>query len=182
MGAAPRGGPAFEKLPKPHVGGSDAAGVVAALGQRPDTTSLGGVAVDAKRGVVRADEVTLETSLTGVFACGDVVLGPDIAVTAIAAGRRAAISVDRLLRGEDLRAGREAPSREKATRELRGVVRRPRRSMRTIPLGERRTTFRELELGYAEEEARTEASRIAGVTPADIAVLLVHLKRCHTQL
>lgn len=133
--------------------------VVAALGQRPDTTSLGGVAVDAKRGVVRADEVTLETSLTGVFACGDVVLGPDIAVTAIAAGRRAAISVDRFLRGEDLRAGREAPSREKATRELRGVARRPRRPMRTIPLEERRTTFRELELGYAEEEARTEASR-----------------------
>ena len=133
--------------------------VIAAIGQRPDTTSLAGVAVDARRGVVSADPLTLATSLPGVFACGDVVLGPDIAVTAIAAGRTAAISVDRFLRGEDLRANREAPPREKAARDTRGVARRHRRPMRMIPIEERRTTFRELELGYDEEEARAEASR-----------------------
>ena len=133
--------------------------VIAAIGQRPDKSCLGDVAVDARTHVVRADEVTLETSLPGVFACGDVVRGPDIAVTAIAAGRRAAISADRFLRGEDLRANREAPPREKATKELGGLARRPRRPMPTIPLEERRTTFREVELGYGEQEARAEASR-----------------------
>jgi heterodisulfide reductase subunit A-like polyferredoxin len=133
--------------------------VIAAIGQRPDTAPLGAVAVDARQGVVRADPLTLETSLPGVFACGDVVLGPDIAVRAIAEGRTAAISADRFLRGEDLRAGREAPRREKAEKDVRGLARRHRRPMRLIPLEERRTTFRELELGYDEGEARAEASR-----------------------
>ncbi len=133
--------------------------VIAAIGQRPDTTPLAGVAVDGKKGVVRADALTLETSLPGVFACGDVVLGPDMAVTAITAGRRAAISVDRFLRGDNLRTNREVPPREKATKDLHGVPRRHRRPMRMLDVEERRTTFREVELGYAEEEARTEASR-----------------------
>ncbi len=133
--------------------------VIPAIGQQPETGALGGIRVDPKRGVVVADDLTLETSLRGVFACGDLVLGPDIAVTAIAAGRAAATSADRFLRGEDLRAGREAPPREKAVKDVRGVARRQRRPMRMIPLEERRTTFHELELGYAEEEARAEASR-----------------------
>ncbi len=135
--------------------------VIAAIGQRPDTAPLAGVRVDPRRGVVVADEVTLETSLPGVFACGDVVLGPDIAITAIAAGREAAISADRFIRGEDPRTNR-APARhlgEKASKDVAGLARRRRRPMPLIALEERRTTFREMELGYGEEEARAEASR-----------------------
>ncbi len=133
--------------------------VIAAIGQRPDSSTLAGVAVDERRGVVNVDETTLETSLPGVFACGDVVLGPDIAVTAVAAGRNAAISVDRYLRGEDLRANRSPPARAKAAKDPRGLARRRRTPMRTLPLPERRASFRELELGYDEKEARREASR-----------------------
>ena len=133
--------------------------VIAAIGQRPDTGCIGGVKVDARRGVIAADETTLETSVPGVFACGDVVLGPDIAVTAVAAGREAAISVDRILRGEDPRSGRTPPARTKASKDVRGLPRRRRMPVPTLPLEERRASFRELELGYSEEQARAEASR-----------------------
>jgi heterodisulfide reductase subunit A-like polyferredoxin len=133
--------------------------IIAAIGQKTDATGLGQVRVDAKRSVVVADETTLETSLPGVFACGDAVLGPDMAVTAVATGRAAAISVDRYLRGEDLKAGRKAPERPKATRDLHGVPRRRRTPVRLLPLADRRAGFAESELGYGEEEALAEASR-----------------------
>jgi NADPH-dependent glutamate synthase beta subunit-like oxidoreductase len=85
--------------------------VVAAIGQRTDTSGLAGVSIDPKGDVVVADPLTLQTSVPGVFACGDAVVGPDTAVAAVGAGRQAALSVDRHLRGEDLRAGREPPAR-----------------------------------------------------------------------
>jgi heterodisulfide reductase subunit A-like polyferredoxin len=133
--------------------------VIAAIGQRPDASGLAGVSVDARRGVVLADALTLETSVPGVFACGDVVVGPDIAVAAVAEGRIAAISADRWLRGEDLKADRQAAPRVKAEKSLAGVARQRRTTMRLLPLDERRTTFRELEQGFSEAEARAEASR-----------------------
>ena len=73
--------------------------VVATIGQVPDVNGLGerlGLAT-TKSGTLRADPLTLETELPGVFAGGDCVTGPDVVVTAMLAGKKAANSIDRWL-------------------------------------------------------------------------------------
>ena len=63
------------------------------------------------RGLIEAEADTLATSREGVFAGGDVVTGPWIAIGAVAAGREAAISIERYLEGQDLKTDREVPLR-----------------------------------------------------------------------
>ena len=58
-------------------------------------------------GTIQVHSISLETSLQGVFAGGDVATGPGTIVGSMAHGRKAAISIDRFIRGEDLYSGRE---------------------------------------------------------------------------
>ena len=58
-------------------------------------------------GTIQVHSISLETSLQGVFAGGDVATGPGTIVGSMAQGRKAAISIDRFIRGEDLYSGRE---------------------------------------------------------------------------
>ena len=46
------------------------------------------------------DEETGATNLPGVFAGGDVVTGPDIAIRAVAAGKHAAVGIHEYLRSK----------------------------------------------------------------------------------
>ena len=55
-------------------------------------------------GTLAVDAGTLATSRPGLFAGGDLVTGPNTVVDAIAAGKRAAVVIERYLRGETLRA------------------------------------------------------------------------------
>ena len=54
------------------------------------------------RNTIKIDDHTLLTSRPGVFAAGDVVTGPNTVIDAIAAGKKAAIMIDRYLHGEEL--------------------------------------------------------------------------------
>ena len=60
-----------------------------------------------RRGTIQANPISLETSVKGVFAGGDMVTGPGTIIESMAHGRKAALSIDRYLRGEDLLQGRE---------------------------------------------------------------------------
>ena len=82
--------------------------LIIAVGQSPDLSFLGESAgFDLFTGsTLRVDPLTLQTRLPGVFAGGDMVTGPASVVEAMAAGKAAAESIDRLLRGRDLLAGR----------------------------------------------------------------------------
>ncbi len=62
-----------------------------------------------RRGTIKVDLATLATSVEGIFAGGDVVTGPNTAIEAMAAGRKAAASIDRYLRGESLSSEVEEP-------------------------------------------------------------------------
>jgi len=53
-----------------------------------------------------SDPLTLETTVPGIFIAGDAATGPTSVVDAMASGRQAAVSIDRYIRGEDLRYGR----------------------------------------------------------------------------
>ena len=76
--------------------------IIPAIGQATELSFLGensGIET-TKRGTLAADTETLATSRPGVFAGGDAVSGPAMAIEAVAAGKRAAASIDNYLRGE----------------------------------------------------------------------------------
>ncbi len=140
--------------------------VITAIGQRPDLAFLGtghGLAL-SPRGTLQADPLTLATSLPGVFAGGDAVSGPGIAIGAVAAGKEAAESIRRLLAGEDLAAGRrrlEPPPLGQGDYPPipPGVARGapPRPALR--PAAERKADFAEFTAGLAPGQAQSEGER-----------------------
>jgi heterodisulfide reductase subunit A len=80
--------------------------LIIAIGQTPSTTTFNEVARNPIE-TIKVDGFSLKTNIDGVFSGGDVVSGPADVITAIAAGKEAAISIDRYLNGENLREGRE---------------------------------------------------------------------------
>ena len=142
--------------------------VIMAIGQKANLkfiTEADGIKL-TPRGLIEADPVTKATSREGVFAGGDVVTGPWIAIGAVAAGREAAISIDRYLSrpGPEGRPGRcrSGPSpRKKATgTPSRRISRRSTGpSWPPLPVEEWIKGFKEINLGYNEEQAVAEAAR-----------------------
>jgi heterodisulfide reductase subunit A len=65
-----------------------------------------------RKGGIQINPVSLETNLKGVFAGGDSVTGPGTIIESMAHGRKAALSIDRYLRGEDLMAGRGSEGKQ----------------------------------------------------------------------
>ena len=112
-----------------ELGGDDAAGrrspipvkgsefnvdidnLLIAVGESVDKAMLPKELECADRGTVHVNPHTLQTNIAGVFAGGDVVSGPSDVISAIAAGNKAAISIDRYLRGVDLREGRSTAAK-----------------------------------------------------------------------
>jgi Fe-S oxidoreductase len=142
---------------------SDFNSIILAVGQVPDTSFLEeavGVSLSPE-GYIVVDENTLASSLPGVFAGGDVVTGPKSVIDAIASGKKAAISIDRYIRGEDINAGREGegPVESRLKVDVAGVASKMRLGMPTLPVGQRESNFHEVELGFSEAEAREEAGR-----------------------
>lgn len=76
--------------------------VIMAIGQTPNLDFLPKQIEIAEERTIAADPFTLEASLSGFFAGGDVMLGPATVMEAIIDGKQAAISIDYYLRGEPL--------------------------------------------------------------------------------
>jgi heterodisulfide reductase subunit A len=110
---------------------------------------------------IEAEPLTLETGVEGIFAGGDLVTGPQTYIEAMAAGRKAAISIDRYLKGEDLREGREqeGPQKDYILIDVEGFEYRERASVVHIPLERRKKSFDEVSLGLREEDVIEEAKR-----------------------
>jgi heterodisulfide reductase subunit A-like polyferredoxin len=134
-------------------------GAIIAIGQAGDLSfaQSENVAV-TKRGGLDADPVTLQTPLGWVFAGGDALYGPKSVVEAVACGKDAAESIHRYINGRDLRIDRTQDwSHEKP--DITGVAKEKRISMRKISPSERKGNFKEIALGFTEEEVRKEAER-----------------------
>jgi heterodisulfide reductase subunit A len=111
-------------------------------------------------GTVMVDPDTFQTSRQGLFAGGEVSTGPFTSVRAMVAGREAALSIDRFVRGLDITGVR--PPRPKGNRWEPLPENAPKQSRAKMPEAlpeERRIDFREIELGFSEEQARREAGR-----------------------
>ncbi len=138
--------------------------VIAATGQVPSSESVkDDGAIEIGRGAtIKADKITLATGRAGVFAGGDIQIGPALAIDAIAAGKEAAVSIARYLAGEDLAAGRK-PLVFTGKEQYRDVplseAKKPRAHVTMRSGEERRKDFEEFELGYDEKTGRYEANR-----------------------
>ena len=74
--------------------------VIAAIGQSLDADEiLGGSSLEMRNGWIKIDRATGATSLDWVFAGGDAATGPASVVEAIAAGEKAAVTIDERLSG-----------------------------------------------------------------------------------
>ena len=141
--------------------------VIFAIGQDPDLSFLSDAELQMTlRRTIAVDPETLATGKPGVFAGGDAVTGTAFVVDAIAAGHRAARSIDRYLRGEELSGEPFLPPKAELTEEeiaqrlsLGLASRRPRAQIATLPPSKAKRGFREVELGFTEEQARAEAER-----------------------
>lgn len=135
--------------------------VIFAIGQELDKKLMeeNNIAL-SESGFIQADPLTLQTSQEGVFAGGDAVSGPSSAVEAIAAGHRAAESIDRFFNDKDLLANRE--KKEQTMAEI------PKESLRIpqvraqpslLNIDERVKSFSEVDQGFTKEQVIREAQR-----------------------
>lgn len=74
--------------------------IILAIGEMPDLTFLPKEIEVTEAGTIAVDPFTMETSMPSVFAGGDVVSGPATVVEAVVAGKKAASSIERYLKGE----------------------------------------------------------------------------------
>jgi NADPH-dependent glutamate synthase beta subunit-like oxidoreductase len=133
--------------------------VIVAIGQRIDTSPFDQTGL-VRNGFLPADDLTLQTLDEGVFLAGDVISGPSSVVEAMVKGRRAAESVDRYLKGESLRYGREYAGPFETEFPIDTSFAIPDKRAK-IPQhkGRGRGDFQEIEQGLNVEAARQEAKR-----------------------
>jgi heterodisulfide reductase subunit A-like polyferredoxin len=137
----------------------EARSVIVAIGQMGDLSFAKKEGIPlTQRGGLDADPLTLQTSVEWLFVGGDALYGPKSVVEAVASGKDAAESIHRYLNGVDLKAGRAQDwAYEKP--DIAGREHASRTAMRKISPKERKGNFKEIALGFSEEEVKAEARR-----------------------
>jgi NADPH-dependent glutamate synthase beta subunit-like oxidoreductase len=139
--------------------------VIAAIGQSVAAEAAEGMKL-SRWGSIEVNPDTLQSAASAnVFSGGDCVSGADIAVTAVGAGRRAAVAMDQFLMGRPVVS--EPRPYNHMMGELKDVPRAsydkfPRASRVPMPHLEakaRAKNFGEVETGFTQEMARKEAER-----------------------
>jgi heterodisulfide reductase subunit A-like polyferredoxin len=137
--------------------------IITAIGQTSDDEFIKHVGAAAQGRYVKADPVTLQTPLAGVFAGGDAVSGPKSVIEAVAAGKRAAESIERYLTSKDMVSRRFdstiQPVPEELLPTIDDVEEKPRAKADELPVAQRAGSFKEVETGLTEEQALAEAER-----------------------
>jgi len=161
--------------------------VITAIGQYPklDGTSEEQGIKRTKWRTIEADQWTFQTANPKVFAGGDVVLGAQTVIQAVAQGKKAAWSMDAFLRGEDMRRVSEELAELNATPFFEALSAKTDLDPRIVRMAEikpvfidmttdvthpeppaempkldpeyRKHNFEQIELGLTEEEARRGA-------------------------
>jgi formate dehydrogenase beta subunit len=138
--------------------------IITALSQEADLEFLGDDSgLEAtKWGTLVVDD-GLQTAKKGIFAGGDVALGPSTIIECIAQGHLASKSIDCYLRGVDFKESKDKTmvtliEGEYIQERESNFDSTPREEMTTIPKSQR-GSFDLVELGFAESQARVEADR-----------------------
>ena len=138
--------------------------LIVAIGEKPKSEFLAGLGLEIdKSGRIKVNPKTLATNLRGVFAGGDLVTGPNTVIDAIAAGKKAAESIDLYLQKKPL----IKPARPKlpdvyiepASGDESESITRVRAVNPALTPAERVKNFREVEMSLPENSARAESRR-----------------------
>jgi len=139
--------------------------IISAIGQQVDADcmkSLKGLEW-TRRLTINVNMATMASPVEGIFAAGDAVTGPATVIEAIGGAKRAAQSIDRYLSGIPQPIMPPVPTRRGRIEHLevpagtKMSLKRPK--MPLLNIDRRRTTFQQVELGYAESVVREEARR-----------------------
>lgn len=132
--------------------------IVVAIGQAVDKSILPDGLKCTDGGTLLVDPLTWQTNVQGVFAGGDVATGAANVISAIAAGKEAAVSIERYLSGMLLKVREIIPSEQIKWETKTGVETKPRSVMPVLD-PKKRMSFAEVELGFDEKTAIEEAKR-----------------------
>lgn len=140
---------------------------ITAIGRRPNLGWLENTGIEfTRRDTVQIDQATCATKRPGVYAGGDVVLGPGTATEAMGHGKKAALAIHAYLGGETQVSVLKKEEKMRSTLFEGGFVgEQPttasstKMPMEKLPAEERKHTFNEVEFGYTQEEAMQEAKR-----------------------
>ncbi len=137
--------------------------IFVAIGQESLTAHLAEEGIELNRNkTIKVDANTLATSVDGIFAGGESVLGAAIIVEAVGQGKRAAFFIDRWLRGEPLAGAEFAPRlpavvKEEVLARQKEFPARPVKK-REVCIDDRVRDFCEVEIPLGEEEALATAA------------------------
>jgi hypothetical protein len=136
--------------------------VIMAVGQAVDLSFLDeNCPIKVESGLIAVDGQTLETGMPGVYAGGDVIGAPASVIHAIAAGRRAAESIDKALGGcgdiNETLFERGHPGVRLSREE--GFAALARQKVPELDVVSRVNNFQEVALGYGRQQAVREAAR-----------------------
>ena len=137
--------------------------VIISIGQKPDTSYLpenSNIKLNEKWESFLVDEDTFQTSVPGIFAGGDAVTGPATVIDAIAHGKEAAISIERYIKNEDLKAGRKPELKKAENVEMPDYLSNLKRvKNQYVQSKDRISNFNEVQIGLTEEQVKSEAAR-----------------------
>jgi len=141
----------------------EAENIIVAIGQEPDLSWINknsGLELSRWNFVVVNPE-TLQTSMPGIFAGGDIISGPATVIEAVEAGKRAARYMAMYLDGETLPTEwqEDGPVGQNWTPIPQEEGHKPRKGIKTLPVGERVKGFEEVNLSMDDATASAEAER-----------------------
>ena len=160
------------RAPRPIEGAEETLAVdtvIIAIGQAPQIDGFEGLEL-TKWKTIAACESTFRTNIEGVFAVGDATnKGADIAIAAIGEAKKAVPVIDGYLRGEAVSYNEPYwVKSDPAADEFAGHEKKPRVKMQHLSPEDRRKSFREVNLGFCEDEAVNEAMRCLECGCADL--------------
>lgn len=141
--------------------------IISAIGEAPDLSFLTGGSIKVtEQGTIAVDLSSYQTSVPWVFSGGDCVTGPATLIEAIAAGNRAARSIDQYLQsgkvtqsGEDMVENLLHDIGLSQRRDGGIIAESPRQSPEWLPIQDRELNFDEVEKCFTTEAAIKEAER-----------------------
>lgn len=133
--------------------------VILAIGQIADPELVPEDFKIDQHGYIIADDMTKQVD-SELFAAGDAVSGPSTVVEALAAGKRAALTIDCFLKAEAIPSGpSEEPARAEGPPKEREIYHADRIDRQSLPAEERKTHFHEAVLPLTWKQAHMESER-----------------------